>query len=84
VTDIYSRNLVGDLVDNICNFVFTVLWRFISSFNFFLHYRIVIWVTKNSPCIKMVIFLILSEKRARVYVLTGVLVRRKYDYYRIL
>jgi len=37
----------------------------------------VIWITKNIRCIKTVIFIILCEIRATIYVLAGVLVRTK-------
>ena len=79
MSDIYSQLFVVDVVDNICNLVL----RFYDvSFlvSFFYHYTLVIWVTKNIRCIKTVVFLILSEIKATIYVLAGVLVCTKYDY----
>jgi hypothetical protein len=70
VTDFYSRLFVVDVVDNICNLFYGFV-TFHFQFPILDHYTLVIWVTKNLPCIKMVIFLILSEIRARVYILTG-------------
>ena len=74
MSDIYSRLFVVDVFDNICVMTFH-FW-----FQIFDHYTLVFWVTKNLRCIKMIIFLILSEIRARIYVLAGVLLHTENDY----
>lgn len=48
------------------------------------HYTLVIWITKNIRCIKTVIFVIVCEIRATIYVLTGVLVCTKNEVILIL
>ena len=49
------------------------------QFPIFDHYTLVVLITKNIRCIKTVIFVILCEIRATIYVLSGVLVCTKSD-----